>query len=142
MANQPLDTLTLSNAEVPLSGIFDPTWQPVYDAFAENFRSRRELGAAVSPQTIDLMTQSQWRSPCAVWGTPMNTALGLLINDPEFFYIDPNPNAFGTAGAGGSFGMADRENRLSMSYSVNRWWPALAPGDRERSLIDAAYRGL
>jgi CubicO group peptidase (beta-lactamase class C family) len=92
-----------------------------------------------SPQTIDLMTEPQWYAPCAVWGTPFHAALGLLVNDPEFFYIGPNPKAFGTAGGGGSFGFADRENRLSMGYALNRWWPALALGERSRTLVDAAY---
>lgn len=94
----------------------------------------------LSPKTIDLMTEVQWYEPCAVWGMPMKVALGLLLNDPEFFYIGPNPKAFGTVGAGGSFGFADRENRMSMGYSLNRWWPALALGERARTLVDAAYR--
>ena len=31
----------------------------------------------------------------------MRVALGLRLNDPEFYYVGPNPRAFGTAGAGG-----------------------------------------
>jgi len=96
----------------------------------------------MSSRTIELMTEEQWYAPCAVWGTPMRTALGLLLNDPEFFYIGRNPKAFGTAGAGGSFGMADRENNMSVAYCVNRWWPALALGDRSRALVDAVYASL
>lgn len=96
----------------------------------------------LSPRTIDLMTEVQWHEKCAVWGTPMRTALGILVNDPEFFYIGPNPKAFGTAGAGGSFAMADRDNRLAVGYSLNSYWPALALGDRARTLIDAVYRLL
>ncbi len=96
----------------------------------------------LSPKTIDLMTEVQWYDKCAVWGSPMRTALGLLLNDPAFFYIGPNLNAFGTAGGGGSFGMADRENRLSMAYSLNRWWPALALGDRARAVVDSVYASL
>ncbi len=96
----------------------------------------------LSARTIDLMTAVQWHEKCAVWGTPMRTALGILLNDPEFFYIGPNPRAFGTAGAGGSFAMADRDNRIAVGYSVNRYWPALALGDRARTLIDAVYRSL
>jgi CubicO group peptidase (beta-lactamase class C family) len=95
----------------------------------------------LSPRTIELMTQVQWHEKCAVWGTPMRTALGLLLNN-DFFYVGPNLDAFGTAGAGGSFAFADPENQLSMGYSVNRWWPALALGDRARSLVDAAYVSL
>jgi CubicO group peptidase (beta-lactamase class C family) len=94
-----------------------------------------------SPRTLDLMSEPQWDEPCAVWGTPMKTALGLLVNN-SFFYIGPNPRAFGTAGGGGSFGMADRDIGLSAGYSLNRWWPALALGDRARSLIDATYASL
>jgi len=94
-----------------------------------------------SPETINLMTEVQWDEPCAVWGTPMATALGLLGNN-SFFYVGPNPKAFGTAGAGGSFAMADRQNRLSVGYSLNSWWKALALGDRARALIDATYASL
>ncbi len=56
--------------------------------------------------------------------------------------VGPNPKAFGSAGAGGSFAMADQERGLSAGYSVNRWWPALALGDRARSLVDATYSSL
>jgi CubicO group peptidase (beta-lactamase class C family) len=96
----------------------------------------------LSARTIDLMTEVQWYEKCAVWGTPMRTALGFLVNDPEFFYIGPNPNAFGTAGSGGSFAMADRNNRIAVGYSINRYWPALALGERARAVIDAVYRSL
>jgi CubicO group peptidase (beta-lactamase class C family) len=109
-----------------------------YAAMDGEIAGRRVL----SPRTIDLMTEVQWHEPCAIWGTPMRTALGLLVSDPEFFYVGPNPKAFGTAGAGGSFAMADRENRLAVSYSLNRWWPALALGDRARRLIDAVYASV
>jgi hypothetical protein len=32
--------------------------------------------------------------------------------------------------------------RLAVGYSLNRYWPALALGDRARALIDAVYRSL
>ncbi len=96
----------------------------------------------LSPRTIDLATAQQWHEPCAVWGMPMRMGLGLLLNEPEFFYIGPNDKAFGTAGGGGSFGMADRQNRLSVGYALNSWWPALALGDRARAVIDSVYAAL
>eukprot|EP01037_Dinobryon_pediforme_P018077 gene18077-18316_t len=96
----------------------------------------------LSPRTIDLMTEVQWYDKCAVWGTPMRTALGFLLNDPDYFYLGPNPEAFGTAGGGGSFAMADRKNRLSVAYSLNSWWPALGMGERTRALVDAVYADL
>jgi hypothetical protein len=61
---------------------------------------------------------------------------------PEFFYFGPNPKAFGTAGAGGSFAMADRDNHLGVGYSLNPWWPALALGDRARAIVDSVYASL
>lgn len=94
-----------------------------------------------SPRTIDLMSEVQWEAPCAVWGSPFCIALGLMANSP-FCYFGPNPKAFGTAGAGGSFAMADRENRLSAGYNINRWWPALALGERASTLVDATYASL
>ena len=96
----------------------------------------------LSERSIDLMTEVQWYEKCAVWGNPFRMALGVMLNDPEFFYIGPNPKAFGTAGGGGSFAMADRDNRLSVGYSLNRWWPALALGDRARTLVDSVYAAL
>jgi CubicO group peptidase (beta-lactamase class C family) len=95
----------------------------------------------LSPRTIALMTEVQWDEPCAVWGTPMRTALGLLVNN-SFFPVGPNPRAFGTAGGGGSIGVADRENGIAFAYALNRWWPALAMGDRGRALVDATYASI
>lgn len=93
----------------------------------------------LTPEVIDAITREQWHEPCAVWGTPMRMGLGLLLNDPDFFDVGPNPRAFGTAGGGGSFGMADPDRRMSMGYALNRWWPALSLGERARALVDAAY---
>ncbi len=56
---------------------------------------------------------------CAVWGTPFHAALGVLVNDPDVFYIGPNPKAFGAAGAGGSLALADRARALvDAAYGV------------------------
>jgi hypothetical protein len=54
-----------------------------------------------------------------VWGTPFHAALGVLVNDPDVFYIGPNPKAFGAAGAGGSLALADRARALvDAAYGV------------------------
>lgn len=95
-----------------------------------------------TPRTIDLMSEPQWDETCPMWGIPMKTALGLLVNNNSSVDFGPNPKSIGTAGAGGSFGMADRQNRLAVSYSLNRWWPELTLGDRARALVAATYASL
>ncbi len=92
----------------------------------------------LSPDIIDEFTQEQWNHPCPIWGMNFRHALGLLLNQPDT-YFGPNPNAFGTAGAGESFGMADRENKISIGYCLNSWYPDMAIGSRAKKLIDSVY---
>ena len=40
-------TLTIDGKDYPFAGTFDPAFQPVVDAFAENYRVEDELGSAV-----------------------------------------------------------------------------------------------
>ena len=62
-------------------------------------------------------------------------ALGFMLPSPMRRFSD-NPRAFGHAGAGGSLGFCDPENRLSFGYAMNqmhsggpggdpRWWPLI-----------------
>ena len=51
-------------------------------------------------------------------GLPNEWALGVLLSGPEAIY-GPNPRAFGHGGYGGSFGMADPEEQLSIGYVMN-----------------------
>jgi CubicO group peptidase (beta-lactamase class C family) len=41
-------TLSARGADYPVSGTFDPAFQPVIDAFLENYRAEDELGSAVA----------------------------------------------------------------------------------------------
>ncbi len=48
--------------------------------------------------------------------------------------------AFGHAGAGGSLGFAEPENRMSFAYTMNKMGMGTMLNDRGQSLVDAAYR--
>jgi CubicO group peptidase (beta-lactamase class C family) len=75
---------------------------------------------------------------------PLPTRLGLgffLPSDAE--PVGPNPRAFGHGGAGGSYSMADPEQRLSFGYVMNLMHTGLWLVDpRPRRLLAAAYASL
>ena len=48
--------------------------------------------------------------------------------------------AFGHVGAGGSFGLCDREAEFSIGYTMNRLHPGVLVDERGQALIDTAYR--
>jgi CubicO group peptidase (beta-lactamase class C family) len=50
--------------------------------------------------------------------------------------------AFGHVGAGGSFGMLDREAGLAAGYVMNRLGKGVWLDERGQALIDAMYRSL
>ena len=75
---------------------------------------------------------------------PLTTRLGLgffLPTDEE--PVGPNPRVFGHGGAGGSYSMADPEQRLSFGYVMNLMHTGLWLVDpRPRRLLAAAYASL
>jgi CubicO group peptidase (beta-lactamase class C family) len=75
---------------------------------------------------------------------PLHTRLGLGFFLPtEQEPLGPNPNAFGHGGAGGSYGHADPEHRLSFGYVMNLMHQGLWLVDpRPRALLAAAYESL
>ena len=75
---------------------------------------------------------------------PIVSRFGLGFGLPtEEEPIGPNPSAFGHAGAGGSYGMADPESRMSFGYTMNLMHQGLWLVDpRPRKLLRAVYDAL
>ena len=109
-----------------------------YSAFAEG---GGELG--ITPETFARVT-----APPTV-EQPVDEVLGL----PSYFslgFLRPGPGAsfgtsrraFGSPGAGGSFGFADPDARLGYAYVMNRLDFYLTDDPREKPLRDAIYRAI
>ncbi len=76
-----------------------------------------------------------------VLGVPSYFSLGFLRPGPEVSF-GSSERAFGSPGAGGSFGFADPDARLGYAYVMNRLDFYLADDPREKPLRDAVYRGI
>jgi CubicO group peptidase (beta-lactamase class C family) len=75
---------------------------------------------------------------------PLESRFGLGFQMPtEGEPTGPNPKVFGHAGAGGSYGQADPENRIGFGYSMNLMHTGLWMVDpRPRALLRAVHEAL
>ena len=73
--------------------------------------------------------------------TDMAYGLGFLKPSPVYDFASSR-RAFGTPGAGGSFGFADPDAGVGMAYVMNRMGGYLVDDPREKALRDATYRAL
>ncbi len=96
----------------------------------------------LTPRTIDAARTEQALGRDAL--LPLVTRFGLGFGLPtEEEPVGPNPRAFGHAGAGGSYGMADPEARMGFGYTMNLMHMGLWLVDpRPRALLARAYRAL
>lgn len=69
-------------------------------------------------------------------------SLGYVKPFPRFRFGSPAGLAFGTPGAGGSFGFADPDVGIGFAYAMNRTGFRLYDDPREVALRDAVYRCL
>ena len=70
-------------------------------------------------------------------------SLGYLQAVPALHASAPSADlAFGTPGAGGSFGFADPDTKIGFAYAMNRTGFRLYDDPRELALRDALYRCL
>ena len=109
-----------------------------YSAFAEG---GRELG--ITPETFERITAppSVAHPRDEVIGIPSYFSLGFIRPGPEAWF-GSSGRAFGTPGAGGSFGFADPDAHLGYAYVMNKLDFWLVDDPREKVLRDAIYRAI
>jgi CubicO group peptidase (beta-lactamase class C family) len=109
-----------------------------YSAFAEG---GTELG--ITRKTFELLTEipGPVTSDDVVMGLPAYYSLGYLRPGPHTSFAS-TPRAFGTPGAGGSFGFADPDAHLGYGYVTNKFDFYLIDDPREQALRFAIYRSI
>jgi CubicO group peptidase (beta-lactamase class C family) len=109
-----------------------------YSAFAEG---GAELG--ITPATLASLTavHDVERPMDAVMGVPSWMSLGFLRPGPQLDW-GSGRRAFGTPGAGGSFGFADPDARLGFAYVMNNMDFYMFDDPREKALRDAVHRSI
>ncbi len=109
-----------------------------YSAFAEG---GAEL--EVTPATLANLTAvtDVERPRDEVMGVPSWMSLGFLRPGPELDW-GSSRRAFGTPGAGGSFGFADPDARLGFAYVMNNMDFYMFDDPREKALRDAVHRSI
>jgi CubicO group peptidase (beta-lactamase class C family) len=109
-----------------------------YSAFAEG---GREVG--LTPETFARLTEPPTPANPTdfVLGIPSYFSLGFLRPGPDVPF-GSSPRAFGSPGAGGSFGFADPDARVGFAYVMNRLDYHLVDDPREKALRNAVYRGI
>ena len=96
----------------------------------------------LSPEVIDEARTEHTYGRDEVLPLTTRSGLGFMLPTEEEPLCD-NPRAFGHAGAGGSYGHADPEQRLGFGYTMNRMHTGLWLVDpRARALVAAAYASL
>jgi CubicO group peptidase (beta-lactamase class C family) len=75
-----------------------------------------------------------------VLGVDSVFSLGYIKPFPRFRFGGSQQRAFGTPGAGGSFGFADPQTGIGFAYTMNRMGFHLWNDPRELSLREALYR--
>ncbi len=109
-----------------------------YSAFADG---DAQLG--ITPATLASLTavHDVERPRDAVMGVPSWMSLGFLRPGPQLDW-GSSRRAFGTPGAGGSFGLADPDARLGFAYVMNNMDFHMFDDPREKALRDAVYRSI
>lgn len=90
----------------------------------------RETAALASIETV--------RGHDEILDIDIRFSTGYELNCPPAHPMGPNPEAFGFWGAGGVFGFADPDTRLSFGYCMNFMHPKLELGPRGGPLVEAA----
>ena len=93
----------------------------------------------LSPEAIERAREEQVHGTDRVLTLPTRLGLGFFLPTSEE-PVGPNPRVFGHGGAGGSYGMADPESRMSFGYVMNLMHTgAWLVDPRPRRLLAALY---
>lgn len=107
----------------------------LYSAYAGKGR----IGAhrLFSEETWYALTDERCRGQDRVLPFEITFAAGVMRNDQMIY--GPNPNTLGHSGWGGSLGLGDPDNGLSLAYVMNRQTNALQGDARAVRLVNAFY---
>ncbi len=94
----------------------------------------------LSSESIDRMIAQRRASKDKVLGVWVRWAAGFILSANGLY--GPNDTSFGHSGWGGSFGFADPENKLGVSYAMNLMAPNLAGDPRGGRLVTETYKCL
>jgi CubicO group peptidase (beta-lactamase class C family) len=110
----------------------------LYSVFAQG---GAELG--LGPETMATITAepSYENAKDVVMGVPTCYSLGFIRPGPDVAF-GSSPRAFGTPGAGGSFGFADPDAQLGYAYVMNKLDYYMLDDPREKALRDAIHRAI
>ena len=95
----------------------------------------------LSPATLDCILREQTFGTDLVLGMPMRYGVGFGLMS-ESTPLSPNDRAFFWGGWGGAMAIIDRDERLSVSYVMNRMWSGADTDFRGVGLIFATYAAL
>jgi len=109
-----------------------------YSVFAEG---GDELGITRATLASLTAVKDLDRQKDVVMGVPSWLSLGFLRPGPGPEW-GSSRRAFGTPGAGGSFGFADADARLGFAYVMNNMDYYMFDDPREKALRDAAHRSI
>ena len=94
----------------------------------------------LSEDTLREATRTRIHAKDLVLDMPARWAAGFSRNDGITY--GPNRATFGHSGWGGSFGCADPDRAMSMSYVMNRQHANLRGDPRTLALVEAVYGSL
>ena len=96
----------------------------------------------LSPEAIDLIFKEQANGTDLVLGVPARFGIGYGLPNSTFSYLPQDGRICLWGGWGGSLIIVDLDNRMTISYMMNRMESGLVGDFRGESLIRAAYAAL
>ena len=133
---EPLDANTLEwkRAELPSANGFSNA-AAIAELYAAVIDPDETL---VSASALEQATQTRYEGSDLILTVFSRWAAGFALNTHGVY--GPNSVAFGHSGLGGSFGFADPDSGIAMSYTPNRMGYRLRADPRAQALVDAVYK--